>query len=340
MFSASSERDLHAAIAAARTDESRGVGIDRDVAKITVRDYGDQRLASHTGAWQTRELIRNSLQRHWYPLIGDVPLVRLRPSRLQDAVAALAPRLSPLTIREQTVPHLRGVLRAAVADRIIPSDPSAGLRLPRVVRTEVRIPTPGEVEAVMTAIDPRYRALIAVGAGLGLRQGEAFGLSRDNVSLAGVKVDRQLKRNAVGVELGALKTNRSYRTVPLPQSVARELAAHRQRFPNDDPAKLLFVAPQGGRLRRDVWNRQALKPAVEAAGVPWLTFHGFRHFYASALIRANHAPAIVAARLGNTAQMVHETYSHLWPDDDDRTRQAIDDVFAREGLEPPAAGDG
>ncbi len=91
--------------------------------------------------------------------------------------------------------------------------------------------------------------------------------------------------------------------------------------------KLLFLASQGGRLRRDVWNRQALRPAVEAAGVGWLRFHGLRHFFASALIRANHTSAIVAARMGNTAQMVHETYSHLWPDDDDRTPQAIDAVL-------------
>ena len=169
---------------------------------------------------------------------------------------------------------------------------------------------------------------LAVGAGLGLRQGEAFGLSVDRPLAGRVKIDRQLKRTAIGVELGRLKTERSYRTVPLPQSVARELAAHLEHFPNDDPDGPVFVAPLGGRLRRDVWNRQALKPAVAKAGIDRLTFHALRHFFASTLIRANHAPAIVAARLGNTAQMVHQTYSHLWPDDDDRTRAAIDDVFA------------
>jgi integrase len=121
---------------------------------------------------------------------------------------------------------------------------------------------------------------------------------------------------------------------------AQEIAAHvdagHHLDPDGrpDPDGLLFLAPWGGRLRRDNWNVQALKPAVKAAGIEWLTFHGLRHFYASALIRANHAPAIVAARLGNTPQMVHQTYSHLWPDDDDRTRQAIDDVFAPQFMSP------
>jgi integrase len=143
-----------------------------------------------------------------------------------------------------------------------------------------------------------------------------------------VKIDRQLKRVERGSILGRLKTERSYRTVPLPQYVAHELAEHRRRCANDDPDGLTFVAPNGGRLRRDQFGRRVWKPAVTDAGVPWFTFHGLRHFYASALIRHDHGPSVVAARLGNSPQMVLSTYSHLWADDDDRTRQAIDGVFA------------
>jgi integrase len=225
---------------------------------------------------------------------------------------------------------LRLVLRRAVDDRIVVADPSAKLRLPRVEPVDRRIPTPDQVEALLESITPRARALIAVGAGLGLRQGEAFGLSRDRIDWTRrtVKIDRQLKRSAAGgVVLGTLKTRRSYRTVPMPNTVALELGAHVERFPSDDPDGLVFVGAWGGRLRREVWGRDVLKPATTAIGVEWLTFHTLRHFYASALIRAGHGAPIVAARMGNTAQMVHETYAHLWPDDDDRTRAAIDQMW-------------
>jgi integrase len=133
------------------------------------------------------------------------------------------------------------------------------------------------------------------------------------------------KGSTVRRALGPLKTARSYRTVPLPEVVAVELAAHIGVYPSSDPDGLLLAS----RARR------AWESATAAAGVPSLTFHGLRHFYASALIRAGHSPTAVAARLGNTAAMVLGTYAHLWPDDDDRTRDAVDDLFG--SLRVPAA---
>ncbi|CAN5273944.1 hypothetical protein BH18ACT4_BH18ACT4_06150 [soil metagenome] len=39
---------------------------------------------------------------------------------------------------------------------------------------------------------------------------------------------------------------------------------------------------------------------------------------------------VVQARLGHaSASETLDTYSHLWPDDEDRTRQAVDDVLGR-----------
>lgn len=66
---------------------------------------------------------------------------------------------------------------------------------------------------------------------------------------------------------------------------------------------------------------------MEAAGVPGSpTFYDLRHYYASLLIRHSESVKVVQARLGHaTAAETLHTYSHLWPDSDDRTRQAIDD---------------
>jgi hypothetical protein len=36
---------------------------------------------------------------------------------------------------------------------------------------------------------------------------------------------------------------------------------------------------------------------------------------------------VVAERLGDTPEMVLSTYAHLWPGDDDRTREAVDGVL-------------
>ena len=50
--------------------------------------------------------------------------------------------------------------------------------------------------------------------------------------------------------------------------------------------------------------------------------------YASLLIRHGESPKTVQARLGHASAVeTLVTYSHLWPDSDDRTREAIDSVL-------------
>jgi integrase len=59
-----------------------------------------------------------------------------------------------------------------------------------------------------------------------------------------------------------------------------------------------------------------------------VTCHDLRHYYASLLIRHGESVKTVQARLGHaSAAETLDTYSHLWPDSDDRTRDAIDAVL-------------
>ena len=56
--------------------------------------------------------------------------------------------------------------------------------------------------------------------------------------------------------------------------------------------------------------------------------HALRHYYASLLIRYGESVKTVQARLGHaSAAETLDTYSHLWPDSDDRTREAVDQVL-------------
>jgi integrase len=69
---------------------------------------------------------------------------------------------------------------------------------------------------------------------------------------------------------------------------------------------------------------------VANAGAPHGTgFHDLRHFYASLLIRHGESVKVVQARLGHaSAAETLDTYSHLWPDSDHRTRAAVDAVLS------------
>jgi integrase len=139
-----------------------------------------------------------------------------------------------------------------------------------------------------------------------------------------VRVDRQI---VDGGGFGPPKTSASVRTIPLPQSVVDALAGHLQAFPASESG-LIFTRPSGAPWKRSSFSEHWIK-ARAATGTPDdVTMHSLRHFYASLLIRHGESVKVVQMRLGHaTAAETLDTYSHLWPDSEDRTRDAVDAVL-------------
>ena len=120
------------------------------------------------------------------------------------------------------------------------------------------------------------------------------------------------------------KTEASTRTVPLADSVVTELAAYlRDHKPGH--LGLLVADGEGNPIPQNRFS-QTWSRAVQKAGLPAGTrFHDLRHTFASALIASGCSVKAVQAALGHeSAAVTLDTYSHLWPDDDDRTRAAVE----------------
>lgn len=74
---------------------------------------------------------------------------------------------------------------------------------------------------------------------------------------------------------------------------------------------------------------------MAAANLGGFDFHELRHYYASLLIRYGESVKTVQVRLGHkSAEETLNTYSHLWPDSDDRSRDAVDATLRAESGEP------
>lgn len=258
----------------------------------------------------------------------------MRPSEVQAWVKGRAEVLAPATV-EVAYRYLAAIFAAAVEDRLIPATPCKGVRLPKVEAAQV-VPLATEaVEALIDAVPDRYRAMVVLAAGTGLRQGEAFGVTTSRLDFLrrSLKVDRQLVLlPGAPPYLAPPKTAASRRTVPLPDVVLEAVAAHLAAFPaGEGEDSLVFTAPAGGGIRRNRFSESVWQPAVARAGLPKGThFHDLRHFYASLLIRHGESVKVVQARLGHaSASETLDTYSHLWPDSEDRTRLAVDSVLGR-----------
>ncbi|MFU8873056.1 tyrosine-type recombinase/integrase [Micromonospora sp. SL4-19] len=155
---------------------------------------------------------------------------------------------------------------------------------------------------------------------------------------------RQVKYVRSRLVFGLSKTDRD-RRVPLPGTVARALQAHLDRFPPvhvtlpwEDPASaetqthaLVLTTTRDGALRRTTFDKVAWRPAVRAAGMVSSRstgMHALRHFYASALLDAGESIKALASYLGHTDPgFTLRVYTHLMPSSEERTRQAIDNLF-------------
>jgi integrase len=274
--------------------------------------------------------VDSHLRKHLLPHFGDRRIGSIRPSEVQGWVKGRSLELAPATV-EVLYRYLAAIFRAAVKDRLIADSPCGDVRLPRRERREVVPLTTEQVVALTDVMPDRYRALVTLSAGTGLRQGEAFGVTLGAIDWMRriLRVDQQVvllpKR---GPGLAPPKTTASRRTIPLPQVVVDALAAHLAAFPSGE-SRLVFTDHRDGPIRRNRFNDGVWQPAVKAAGLPAGTgFHDLRHYYASLLIRRGESVKVVQARLGHaSASETLDTYAHSWPDSEDRTRAAVDGVL-------------
>jgi integrase len=315
----------------ARGQLARGEWIDPADGRTTFADY--------VTGWQAAQLVREStasqiashVRAHLEPRWGDRPLATITRADVQAWVAELAGREPPLspTYIEGLYRRFAAIMRSAADDRLIGATPCRRIRLPEREHRRVAPLPHASIAAIAERMPARARATVLVATGSGLRQGEILGLTLDRVDFlrGSIRVDRQMVTvDGVGPVLRPPKTKASVRTVPVGRAVTELLAAHLAEFPAVDG--LIFTSPAGGPWRRSRFGT-VFADARDAADVrDGVRFHDLRHFYASMLIEAGEGPQVVKDRLGHASiTETFDTYGHLFPKADDRTRAASDDAL-------------
>ncbi|MGH3785857.1 MAG: tyrosine-type recombinase/integrase [Pseudonocardiaceae bacterium] len=325
----------------ATTSLITGQYVDPRAGRTTVRECAEAWRLAAPHAPTMRDKVRRTLELHVYPRFGDLPVSAVRPSAIQGWVSGLP--LAPGSAKV-ALGYLSSVFKAGVRDRLIAANPCDGVSVPPARRRQVWIPDLATVNALRDQLPQQYRAVVDLVTGSGLRQGEVFGLEVDGLDfLRGKAVDVHQQLVCLSPHppyLDEVKSEASQRIIPLAKRTLDVLAAHLAANPARDveiedrcdprnpvirTARLLFTTGTPGPMTRSQWS-QIWRPAAKAAGFPPRTgLHALRHFYASALIAHGENVKTVQRRLGHSsAAMTLDTYTHLWPDSDDRTRQAVE----------------
>ncbi|OII63238.1 site-specific integrase [Streptomyces sp. CC53] len=340
------------------SDMSRGQYVDPQASRTTFRQYGEKWLTTQGGDPNTRASMESQLRLHAFPYIGSRPLGSFQPEHIREWLAKLEASGIRGPYARTIYSNARAVLSAAVDDGYLRRNPCSArtVKAPAVERKRVVPWSAPRVFAVRGALPERYRAMVDLGAGCGLRQGEILGVAVDALSFEGdvLHVVQQLKLSRSKPVFAPPKGGK-LRDVPLPGPVADALRAHLKRFPPvevtlpwgtpDGPKvtkHLIFTGPMGNHVWRTSLNEEAWKPALVTAGVipePETKeeryaaarehgMHALRHFYASALLDGGENIKAVSEYLGHgDPGLTLRVYAHLMPSSQERTRKAIAAVY-------------
>lgn len=234
-------------------------------------------------------------------------------------------------------------MRGAVRDGYLRKTPCVDIRLPEALETTIRLLAPSQVLALAAAMPQRYALLVLLGAGAGLRQGEAFGLAVDRIDPVAemITVDQQVIVAHRRPILAPPKTSASLRVVPMPRFVSEAVTAHTAQLGLGDSA-VLCRTPRETLVRRDYYNRNIWKPAVASADLePDTTFHDLRHTFASTALAEGVPISEVSRWLGHRSiTTTVDLYGHLVPEASGRARDALDRAFGTGAMCPKSAPDG
>lgn len=315
-------------------DVLTGRWVDPRRGKVKFREWFEKYADRQIWARGTRLSADEALKSATF---AEMPIGRITNAHIQEWVKGMTVRgskkktgLSPATI-DTRYNLLRQAFKQAVRDRVIAEDPTDGVRLPKQRRKEaaMAIPTVEQVREALNFAPEWFRAYVAVCAFAGLRLGEAAGLQLSDVDFLRrtITVRRQLQgANNRTLESSAPKHG-SERLVYIPPQLAEVLAKHVQDFGVRGDEQWLFGV-NGNCFNRGTAGHY-WRVTREAAGLKEFTLHDLRHFYASALIADGCDVVTVQRALGHSVPSITlNTYSHLWPSAEDKTRTAATGLMA------------
>ena len=265
----------------------------------------------------TRARDESYLRTHILPVFGSRTLASIDYTTCQAWVNELATRRAPATV-VKAAQIMGKVMKTAVRAKTIPHNPMAEVSLPTIVESEDIYLTPAQVEDLanaMTAVAPRYRALVWLGCYAGPRIGELLALRWSDVDFlrSTVTISRKVVEvTGLGLVEGPTKTKAGRRTVTLPRPVLAELDRHRDQFGSPS---LVFTSVDGTQIRANNLRRRAWAAAVIGCDLAGFTFHDMRHTAVSLWVAAGASDLEVAKWAGHrSAAFTKSRYAHLFPE--------------------------
>jgi integrase len=309
------------------------VGTYVEPSKTTFAQFLDRWLddVRNRVAPRTHERYAQICHKNIAPLLGAIPLAKLKPEQISEAYAkALATGrrkgnggLSPRTVRQ-----MHAIVKSALAQAVkwehLVRNPAAAVRGPKVGRAAMQTYDLAQTAELIEAARGRRIFIPTLLAVLcGLRRGEIAALRWRHVDLSAAQlaVVQSAEQTADGVRYKEPKSGRG-RTIALSATLLAELRTHRlkqaqellqvgKRLSDDD---FVVTRADGLPLRPHSLGQEWVRFLARNGGLPRIRFHDLRHAHATHLLSSGVHPKVASERLGHSkVGITLDLYSHVLP---------------------------
>jgi len=261
-------------------------------AKITLAQFGQQYLdyaRANKRSWLRDEQIMTHLNTAMGAAqlgdIGALQIERYKLDRLKQSV-------SPATVNREValLKHLFNM--AEVWQLFCGRNPVRGVKFLEEDNLQVRSLSEAEEEQLLQCCSPYLQDMVTFAINTGLRLGEILNLRWEEVDLEHAVIKMLVRKNRRMLE------------VPLND----EAVAVMNGWCGLRKCEYVFYNPETGGQWRDLWL--GLKKACRKAGLKDVTWHTFRHTFASRLTRNGADLVTVKELLGHSSVSVTMRYAH------------------------------
>lgn len=284
-----------------------------------------------------------SMDAHFIPLLGHIPLNKLSPSHIQKAVSKmLDDGLKPNSIRLY-VGMLKVCLDLAVKQGKIEVNPVGRVELPKKNKSKNSFLSQDEAMLFLEAVQEHklFSVLVPLALATEARISELLALTWADVNLdqGVIRINKTLtkeKQEAGSGKKSAIvsvtpKSESGTRDIPLPDFAIAALRSHRKQqlaAGNRNPLNLLFPSPRTGSY---YWGNTVSAQFTRFAkklGFEEITFHDLRHTGATLLLESGVDPNTVRERLGHSDIAVTlGIYGHVTKKMKDQSAKTLDKLF-------------
>ncbi len=260
---------------------------------------------------------QNMITSHILPYFAKRTVSELDKTDIRHWQNAMLKKVNPKTKKPYSPTYLRSInsqlsaiFNFAVAFYSLPSNPCARVKsIGKKQADEMRFWTLDQFNnAIQHEKKPAFHAAFMVLYWGGMRVGELLALTPKKVldAIHGLDITETYKREEGADVFDGPKSPNSVRRVELPRFVFSELKQYMDMLYGLEPDDRIFY------FTSTALNKELDYLAAQAHEAR-IRVHDLRHSHVSLLIELGYRTHAIAARIGDTPEVVDKTYAHLYP---------------------------